>query len=531
MLSAVSFAILFAGLLSSCLGRAQALQLPWDGLAPTPPMGWASWNHFFCDYNDQTIREQADALVSSGMRDVGYKYVIIQECIASNRDAKGSLILDSKRFPNGMKALVDYVHSRGLKAGIYTDVGKYTCFPNPRYEGSYEHVDQDAATFASWGMDLVEMDYCNLPEGHTGREIYERMAKSIQATGRPMLFYICSWGNEKPWEWAQGTAQLWRTERDISYDRDKVDWNQIVLNFESNATHAVFSAPNSWNDPDMIEVGNHGLNEAEAQTHFNMWVISSAPLWSGADLTHLTPLDREIYTNREAIAIDQDSLGEQALGIQGYAPGLEIWAKPLQAKSSGKVAVLLMNLTDKVGTLKLRWSDLNLSGEVSVRDVIKHQDLGQFPINYMAQIEPHASVLLRASGKFAWTRGLTYEAEWPGNIKAGKVSIIKCGECSRAYAMALNGGNNGEESSLTFRHVDVDQAGKYKLDVVFVQNGIDKKTVRLLVNSKNPVDLVLPVDMYASVQVPIELNKGSNTIAVKFSGKGVVYLDQVKLHP
>ncbi len=256
--------ILFVGCCQ--LNFAQTTPASAENLAPTPPMGWASWNHFFCDYNDQTIRNQADALVSTGMRDLGYRYVLIQECIAPGRDAKGELVVDPNRFPHGMKALVDYIHARGLKAGIYTDVGPYTCYPNPRYQGSFQHEDQDAGTFASWGMDFIEMDYCNRPAGHTGREIYERMAAAIRKTGRPMLFYICSWGNESPWTWAQGKAQLWRTDADISPDKDHVEWANVVKRFESNARHSVFNAPDSWNDPDMMEVGNLGLNLTEAQT-------------------------------------------------------------------------------------------------------------------------------------------------------------------------------------------------------------------------------------------------------------------------
>ena len=272
-------------------------------------MGWASWNHFFCDYNAQTIRDQADALVSSGMRDLGYRYVLIQECIAPGRDANGELVVDPVRFSHGMKALVDYIHARGLKAGIYTDVGPYTCYAKPRYQGSYQHEDQDARTFASWGMDLVEMDYCNRVPSHTGREVYERMAAAIQNTHRPMLLYICSWGNEDPWTWAYGKAQLWRTTGDISPKKDSVEWASVVENFKLNARHAAFSAPNSWNDPDMLEVGNPGLSLVEAKSHFSMWVISAAPLWAGNDLTQMDAATRGIYTNSEAIAVDQDPLG------------------------------------------------------------------------------------------------------------------------------------------------------------------------------------------------------------------------------
>jgi len=376
----------------------QAGQTPQANLAPTPPMGWASWNHFFCDYNEQTIREQADALVSTGMRDLGYRYVLIQECIAPERNAHGALIVDPVRFPQGMKTLVDYIHARGLKAGIYTDIGAHTCYPKPRYQGSFGHEDQDAKIFASWGMDLVEMDYCNRPAGHTGREIYERMAAAIQKTGHPMLFYICSWGNEKPWTWARGKAQLWRTTGDISPDKNKVQWANVVGNFEENARHAAFSGPNSWNDPDMLEIGNPGLNAIEARSHFSMWAISAAPLWAGNDLTHMDATTREIYTNREAIAVDQDSLGAGPKRIWKDNKGLEVWSKASGNIGSGVDAVLLLNLTAAPADIAVRWSDLGLSGKVQVRDLWLHKDLGGFPGGYNARIPSHGSVLLKVRG-------------------------------------------------------------------------------------------------------------------------------------
>src|SRR5208283_3773274 len=271
--------------------------------APTPPMGWAGWNRYLCDYDESTIREQADALVSSGMRELGYRYVLIQECIAPRRNPDGTLFIDPVRFPHGLKALVDFIHSRNLKAGIYTDVGAHTCFGEPFYQGSFDHEDIDAASFASWRFDFIEMDYCDRPPGHSGREIYERMAASIRKTGRPMLLYICSWGNEQPWEWAQGVAGLWRTDQDISWEKNHVTWDRVILNFESNAHHAVFSAPNSWNDPDMLEIGNTGLSPDEMRSHFSMWVMSAAPLWASTDLVHMDRFTRSILTNAEVIAV------------------------------------------------------------------------------------------------------------------------------------------------------------------------------------------------------------------------------------
>jgi alpha-galactosidase len=361
-------------------------------------MGWASWNRYFCDYDEQTIRDQADALVTTGMRDLGYRYLIIQECIARGRDAIGNLVVDSTRFPHGLQALAEYIHSRGLKAGIYTDVGPYTCFAKPRYQGSYDHEDQDAATFAAWGIDLIEVDFCNKPEGHTGRELYSRMAAAIRRTGRPMLLYICSWGKEAPWEWGQGTAQLWRTDGDISYQKNHVKWTDIVRNFESNAQHADSNGPDSWNDPDMLEVGNAGITTVEARSHFSMWVISAAPLWAGTDLTHMDRETQAIFTNVEVIAVDQDPLGAGPIKVQSGKNGVEVWEKPLGSKSGGIKALLLLNLSRRGAIASVLWTELGLMPNASVRDLWSRKDLGQFADGYSGELPPHGSVLIKVSG-------------------------------------------------------------------------------------------------------------------------------------
>ena len=368
-------------------------------LAPAPPMGWANWNRFFCDYDERTIRAQADALVATGMRDLGYKYLIIQECIAPNRDIMGNLVADAKRFPHGIKTLADYLHSRGLKAGIYTDVGPFTCFSKPKYQGSYNHEDQDAATFASWGMDLIEVDFCNKPDGHTGKELYGRMAAGIRRTGRPMLLYICSWGKEAPWEWAKGVGQLWRTDEDISYQKNHVNWDDIVRNFKSNAQHAAFNGPDSWNDPDMLEVGNAGITPIEARSHFSMWAISAAPLLVGTDLTQIDWETHAILINPEVIAVDQDALGAGPIRTGDDKDGVEVWEKPLSGGSGGTKAVLLLNLASKKAMASVRWSDLRLRPNARVRDLWSRKDVGIFTDGYSVEIPPHGSVLLKVSGE------------------------------------------------------------------------------------------------------------------------------------
>jgi alpha-galactosidase len=506
---------------------------PSPGLAPTPPMGWASWNPFFCDYNDQTIREQADALVASGMRDLGYKYVLIQECIAPGRNASGELIIDSARFPHGMKNLVDYVHSRGLKAGTYTDVGPYTCFPNPRYQGSYEHEAQDAKTFASWGMDFVEMDYCNRVPEHSGREVYERMAAAIQATGRPMLFYICSWGNESPWTWAQGKAQLWRIDADISGKENHVDWKDVVLRFESGARHAAFSAPNSWNDPDMLEVGNNGLSLLESQTHMSMWAISAAPLWAGNDLTHMTDSVRSIYTNPEVVAIDQDPLGAGVTKVKEDAVGLEVWSKPLGSIASGVDAVLLLNLTDAPSQVAVQWSDLNLSGKVLVRDLYTHETLGGQSVGYRATIPAHGSVLLKVSGTYMWSKGAIYEAEWPGNLRGDNAELLTCPECSNSYAISLTSTEGtSEPAALTFTHVVMPKAGKYWLSLYYADSHINTDKLRLRVNDDQPAPIAIRDFIYGSETVPVSLKEGDNSLTFSYADTAgrKVNLDRIGIY-
>ncbi|MGO8719072.1 MAG: alpha-galactosidase [Acidobacteriaceae bacterium] len=504
---------------------------PQAHLAPTPPMGWASWNHFFCDYNEQTIRDQADALVSTGMRDLGYRYVLIQECIAPSRDSQGDLVVDPVRFPHGMKALVNYIHERGLKAGIYTDVGPYTCYPKPHYRGSYGHEDQDARTFASWGMDLVEMDYCNRVPNHTGREIYERMAAAIKKTHRPMLFYLCSWGNEDPWTWAQGKAQLWRTTGDISPKKDHVEWTSVVQNFELNAKHAVFSAPNSWNDPDMLEVGNPGLDSIETKSHFSMWVISAAPLWAGNDLTKMNAAIRNIYTNAEAIAVDQDPLGAGPTKVREDRKGLQVWAKPLGSIGSGIDAVLLLNLTAAPATIAIQWADLGLSGKAAVRDLWAHKNLGEFADGYQAQVPPHGSVLLKVKGKFSWKQGALYEAEWPGNLRSGAATLVACDECSQGYAVLLHAIKDTHDgTSLEFTHIVVPESGRYSVTAYGAYPISGDETVEIRVNESLPFHIRLRVAEARSTAVPVELNRGSNSVTFTSTATKGVAIDRLKLN-
>jgi hypothetical protein len=369
-----------------------------------------------------------------------------------------------------------------------------------------------------------------------------------------MLFYLCSWGNESPWTWAQGNAQLWRTEHDISPDKNHVKWADVVRNFESNARHSVFSAPNSWNDPDMMEVGNPGLTPAEAQSHFSMWAISAAPLWAGNDLTEMSVSIRNIYTNSEAIAIDQDPLGAGASQVREY-DGIEVWMKPLGAVGSGVDAVLLLNLAEAPAEAAVQWSDLGLAGKATVRDVWAHKELGEFHGGYKTQLPAHGSALLKVSGEFSWSKGATYEAEWPGNLRSGNAVLLPCPECSRGYAVSLCGGADeylrileGPEcsqgdaaraashgsgaSSLVFSHIGVSSAGRYWVNLVYVYSGneMGDKTVQMRVNEGQPADIHLWGAVYGTVRIPVDLSQGENSIAFSFTGKGSVDIDRLILN-
>ena len=300
-----------------------------EQLALTPPMGWNSWNKFACEVNEQLIRQTADAMVSSGMKDAGYQYVNVDDCWHGSRDEQGFIRPDPQRFPSGMKALADYIHSKGLKFGIYSDAGWKTCGGRPGSRG-YEY--QDALTYAQWGVDYLKYDWCST-EKLSAEGAYLTMSTALRAAGRPVVFSICEWGTYKPWLWGKEIGHLWRTTGDIfnAFDgvKDHGTWKswgilQILDMQDGLREHA---GPGHWNDPDMMEVGN-GMTVNEDRAHFSMWCMLAAPLIAGNDLREMAPETVRILTNREVIAIDQDPLGIQ--GFKHSTQGkLEIWFKPL----------------------------------------------------------------------------------------------------------------------------------------------------------------------------------------------------------
>jgi len=302
-----------------------------NNLAQTPPMGWNSWNAFHTDITEQKIKDAARAMVSSGMKAAGYEYVNIDDAwMDTVRDAQGRLQADPKRFPHGIKALADYVHSLGLKIGIYESAGTKTC---AGYPGSLYHEKTDAETFAKWGIDYLKLDNC-YNEGVDYIERYEGMEKALLATGRPIVYSICEWGVKDPYQWAPAISNLWRTTGDISDD-----WGSMVNIIDQQVGLNKYAGPGHWNDPDMLEVGNGGMTNTEYKTHFSMWAILAAPLIAGNDLLHMTETTREILTNKEVIAIDQDPEGKEGYKISDNGDQ-EVWVKPM---SDGSFAVVLLN--------------------------------------------------------------------------------------------------------------------------------------------------------------------------------------------
>jgi alpha-galactosidase len=382
--------ILLAAIMLCAVSPTYAYSLD-NGLARTPPMGWNSWNKFACDVNEQLIREMADAMVTSGMKDAGYVYFVIDDCWQIDRDAQGNILPDPQRFPSGMKALADYVHSRGLKFGLYSDAGTLTCQKRP---GSRGYEFQDARQYAAWGVDYLKYDWCSAGTQNAPAS-YSIMRDALLKAGRPIVFSICEWGTSKPWLWAKDVGNLWRTTGDIQDCWDcKRDWGGMgvvhVLDLQDGLES--YAGPGHWNDPDMLEVGNQGMTITEYRAHFSLWCILAAPLMAGNDLRNMTNEVKEILTNREVIAVDQDSLGMQGRRVKRYGDR-EVWAKQL---ADGGRAVVLFNRGPKSQEISVSWTEIGYPQHVAaqVRDLWAHKDLGKLIGKFSAEVPSHGVVMV-----------------------------------------------------------------------------------------------------------------------------------------
>jgi alpha-galactosidase len=364
------------------------------GLAKTPPMGWNSWNKFSCNVSEKLIMQMADAMVTSGMKDAGYEYVVIDDCWQVDRDENGEIIADKERFPHGMKYLADYIHSRGLKFGIYSCAGSKTCQGRP---GGRGHEFQDARSYARWGVDYLKYDWCNTTT-QDARSSYSTMRDGLYAAGRPIVFSLCEWGTSKPWEWAKEVGHLWRTTEDI-VDR----WDAMIHILDLERDLAGFAGPGYWNDPDMLEVGNGGMTSEEYKTHFSMWCMLAAPLMAGNDLASMSPETAEILKNKEVIALDQDTLGKQGFCYRDNGD-YEIWIKKL---ANNEKAAALLNRGDDEKEVQVDFnlllkanddywsSDRYQLENYIIRDLWEHKEIKPDKSTIFVKLPPHSVKVYR----------------------------------------------------------------------------------------------------------------------------------------
>ena len=372
-----------------------------DELAKTPPMGWNSWNTFRLEINEDLVKDVADVFIEKGLKDAGYEFVVIDDGWQIDRDENGNIVVNEDKFPSGIKALADYVHSKGLKFGIYSDAGYETCggFPGSR---GYEY--QDARDYAAWGVDYLKYDWCNTGN-QSAPDSYALMKDALVKAGRPIVFSICEWGLNEPWEWgAEVGGNLWRTTFDIRPCWDCGQEGHIngmrIENFlgftkilDQQAGLSVYAGPGHWNDPDMLEVGNGELTYDENVAHFSLWCILSAPLMLGNDVRSMTDEVLEIVTNKEVIAVNQDPLGRQGEKVRDDGD-FEVWAKELH---DGSRAVVLFNRSESEAEFGFDWSEVGLPKnlEFTVRDLWQKKDVGKYKGSYSATVPSHGVVMVK----------------------------------------------------------------------------------------------------------------------------------------
>jgi alpha-galactosidase len=402
-----------------------------NGLALAPPMGWNDWNAYGCNVSEQLVEQTALAMHNDGLQAAGYQYVNIDDCwMSSSRDANGNLAADQSKFPDGIAAVAGYVHALGLKLGIYEDAGTATC---AGYPGSYGHEQQDASLFASWGVDYLKYDWCNIPfssfPGQSHRQVaqtlYTRMRDALAATGRPIVFSMCNgWDSSvQPWTWAGPVANLWRTSTDI-----QPNFASMLSNFHTTVGLASSAGPGAWNDPDMLEIGN-GMSAAENQSEFSLWAEMAAPLIEGSNLVSASSATLSILANKAVIAVDQDPLGRQGTEVSS-AGGLDVLAKPL---ANGDVSVALFNETGSAATISTTAAAIGKSGASSYTLANLWSGATSAttgPIS--ASVPAHGTVMFRVSG------GST------GTVTSGEVHAVGAGKCLDVPGSSTTAGTSVE---------------------------------------------------------------------------------------
>jgi alpha-galactosidase len=518
-------------LLGTTMPTAYALA---NGQGLTPVMGWSSWNAHFANINAAVIEAAANAIVSSGMQAAGYQYVNIDEgWWSGTRDSNGNITVDQTKWPGGMQAVASYIHSKGLKAGIYTDAGANGC--GGTNQGSYGHYDQDMLQFEQWGFDYVKVDWCGgvalgLTPATQYAQIRDSIAKATAQTGHPMGFSICEWGVADPWNWGPGTGNSWRTSNDISFTQGSVAWSNILKNFDAATLHPDAQSLESYNDPDMMEVGASGISTTESQAHFSLWAISGAPLLAGNDITTMSSTTQSILTNSEVIAVDQDPLDLQAVKVSEPSIGLQVWSKVLSG--SGQRAVALLNRTGSTANIKVNWNDIDLTGSAAVRDLWAHSNLGNFSGSYTASVPSHGVVLLKISGTEPGVAN--YEAESSSNTLSGGAVVQSCASCSGGKDV----GHIGNGGILQFNNVQTKLPGPQVVTVYYVNADTSARTATVSVNGRPGVAVVFPSTggswsspVVGSIKITGYLTGHNNTIQFSNSSAWAPDVDRVTAQP
>jgi alpha-galactosidase len=402
-----------------------------NGLARTPQLGWNDWNSFGCNVSDSLIRQTADAMVNSGMAAAGYKYVNIDDCWSEmSRDGSGNLVPDHNKFPNGIKAVADYVHGKGLKLGIYSSAGLTTC---AGYPASLGNEQRDANTWASWGIDYLKYDNCGQTNGISGPNRYAAMRDALSRSGRAILFAICNWGQDDVKSWGASTGNSWRTTWDIAGN-----WNSVTGILDAQPNYASVSKPGAWNDPDMLEVGN-GLSDTEAQAHFSLWALLNAPLIAGNDIRTMSAATRSILTNTEVIGVDQDWGGRQGNRIVDNGDS-EVWTKPM---ANGSVAVVLLNRGGGTATISTSASQIGAGSysTYSVRDLWAHSTFSTGG-SISASVPAHGAVMYVVSGGGTSTGGGTFALRGVGSGRCLDIAGVSQANGALAQIWDCHGGIN-----------------------------------------------------------------------------------------
>ena len=463
------------------------------GVTP-PPMGWASWNSFFSSIDHNVIKQQADALVSSGMAAAGYKYVNLDDgWWQGARDANGDIVVDENLWPGGMKAIADYIHSKGLKAGIYTDAGKQGCgyyFPTTRpaapNTGMEGHYQQDLETFQRWGFDYVKIDWCGgREEGLDQETTYKQIAAANEAasavTGRKLALSFCEWGTGLPWNWATGYGDLWRTSHDVLLYKETPGLTKMYRNFDEALQPAAHHT-GYVNDPDMLMVGLNGMTAARNRLHMSLWSIAGAPLLAGNNVATMTTETRDILTNPEVLAINQDPRGLQGVEVAEDTRNLQVYGKVLSG--TGKRAVMLFNRTSSAANITVRWADLGLtSASATVRNAWTRTNAGSFATSYTTSVPANDAVLLTVSGTEA--SGTTHE-------------------------------DTTTATTPTFNNVTAGAAGTKLVDITYANGGSTARKATIQVGGQYKYVVSFPptgsATTYRTVSVLAHLAKGANTV-------------------